>query len=36
VTLIRKRVAAVLWRLKLRGWAVAVPQEGDYKGWVRD
>jgi hypothetical protein len=35
VTLIRKRVGAVLWRIKMKGWAREVPQEGDYKGWVR-
>lgn len=33
VTMIRKRVGAALWKLKLKGWAVEVPQEGEYKGW---
>jgi hypothetical protein len=35
VVTIRKRVGAALWRLKTRGWANEVPQEGEYKGWVR-
>lgn len=35
VTLLRKRVGAALWRLKVKGWAREVLQEGDYKGWVR-
>jgi hypothetical protein len=35
VTMLRKRGAAALRRLKERGWVREVPQEGDYKGWVR-
>jgi hypothetical protein len=35
VSLIRKRVGAALWRIKIKGWAREIPQEGDYKGWVR-
>ena len=33
--LIGRRVRAALWRLKQKGWVREVPQEGDYKGWVR-
>jgi hypothetical protein len=35
VIMIRKRVGAALWKLKAKGWAVEVPQAGDYKGWMR-
>ena len=35
VAMIRKRVGAVLWKLKAKGWAVEVPQAGEYKGWRR-
>lgn len=35
VSMIRKRVGAALWRLKVKGWASEVPQEGEYKGWLR-
>jgi len=31
--MVRKRVGAALWKLKAKGWAVEVPQPGDYKGW---
>jgi hypothetical protein len=33
VTMMRKRVGAALWKLKVKGWAAEVPQVGDYKGW---
>jgi hypothetical protein len=33
VTMIRKRVGAALWKLKVKGWVEEVPQAGDYKGW---
>lgn len=33
VSLIRKRVGACLFKLKAKGIARDVPQEGEYKGW---
>jgi len=33
VSMIRKRSGAALWKLKAKGVAVEVPQEGEYKGW---
>ncbi|HEX7946280.1 MAG TPA: hypothetical protein VF495_16550 [Phenylobacterium sp.] len=33
VTLIRKRVGAALWKLKVKAVVVEVPQPGEYKGW---
>jgi hypothetical protein len=33
VTMIRKRVGAALWKLKMRGIAEEVAQVGEYKGW---
>jgi hypothetical protein len=29
VSLIRKRVGAALWWIKVKGWAREIPQEGD-------
>lgn len=31
--MMRKRVSAALWKLKVKGIAEEVPQTGDYKGW---
>lgn len=31
--MIRKRVGAALWKLRVKGWVQEVPQEGEYKGW---
>lgn len=32
-TMMRKRVGAALWKLRVKGWVQEVPQEGEYKGW---
>jgi hypothetical protein len=34
VIMIRKRVGAALWKLKVKGWVCEVALMGDYKGWV--
>ena len=33
VTVMRKRVGACLWKLRLKGMVTEVPQAGEYKGW---
>jgi hypothetical protein len=33
VRMIRKRVGAALWKLKMKGIVREVPLDGDYKGW---
>lgn len=33
VTMMRKRVGAALWKMKVKRWAEEVAQVGDYKGW---
>jgi hypothetical protein len=33
VTMMRKRTGAALWKLKVKGIVVEVPQPGEYKGW---
>jgi len=33
-TMIRKRVGACLWKLKLKGLVDEIAQVGDYKGWT--
>jgi hypothetical protein len=31
--MMRKRVGAALWKLRVKGIVAEVPQEGDYSGW---
>src|SRR5690606_5714680 len=33
VTMMRKRVGAALWKMRVRGWVEEIAQVGDYKGW---
>lgn len=33
VGMIRKRVGAALWKLRVKGIVAEVPQTGEYKGW---
>ncbi len=33
VIMLRKQVSATLFKLKVRGWAIEVPQAGEYERW---
>lgn len=33
VVMIRKRVSAAMWKLRVKGMVCEVPQVGEYKGW---
>jgi hypothetical protein len=34
VVMIRKRVSAAMWKLRMKGMVCEVPQAGEYKGWT--